>query len=37
VILSDVNDFYNAGYDTKSKWDKLFLETKVIGEEQAKQ
>jgi len=37
VILSDVNDFYNTGYDTKTKWDKLLLETKVIGEEQAKQ
>jgi len=36
VVLSDVNDFYNAWYNTKPKWDKILLEIKQIGEEQAK-
>lgn len=29
--LTDVNDFYNAGYNTKKKWDKLLSEAKEIG------
>ncbi len=31
--LSDINDFYKVGYDTKTKWDKIFGEMKAIGEE----
>lgn len=33
-ILSDVNDFYNAWYNTKAKWDKILDETKIVWEEQ---
>lgn len=29
--LSDVNDFYKVGYDTKTKWDKILNETKIVG------
>jgi len=29
--LSDVNDFYKVGYDTKTKWDKIFSETIIVG------
>jgi len=35
--LSDVNDFYKVGYDTKVKWDKIFSETKVVWEDNVKQ
>jgi len=30
--LSDINDFYKVGYDTKAKWDKIFSEMKTVGE-----
>lgn len=34
VALSDVNDYFEVGYDTKSKWEKIFLETsKNVWEE----
>ena len=30
-ILSDVNDFYKVGYDTKAKWDKILGTSTVVG------
>ncbi len=33
--LTDINDFYKAGYNTKDKWDKIFKEAKAIGENQS--
>lgn len=30
--LSDVNDFYKAWYDSKRKWDELFLELRKVWE-----
>lgn len=35
--LSDVNDFYKVGYDTKAKWDKIFAETNLVWEQSDKQ
>ncbi|MHA1482473.1 MAG: hypothetical protein ACTSQA_03430 [Candidatus Heimdallarchaeaceae archaeon] len=28
--LTDINDLYKVGYDSKIKWDKIFKEAKSI-------
>lgn len=32
-IISDVNDLYNVGYDSKVKWDKLFADMYEVGKQ----
>jgi ribosomal protein S17 len=31
-----VNDFYEVGYDTKAKWDKILATSTVVGEIESK-
>jgi len=34
VLLTDINDYYKVGYDTKVKWDKIFAEKKPIWDDE---
>lgn len=37
VVLSDVNDFYRAWYDTKPKWEKILSEIYVVWDSNKKE